>query len=157
MPPQEAWNRVQVTRRNAYEHARPEFGSKYNAYRDVNNPGAEIRVNAEAAWRVYPDGREEVLSPQDRVTWFRRLRSDSRRAARNRRKGEVALTAFTEPQKNVLELIGRGHAQCLRPELDDALEDLIVAGLVTFRSPLTPSLTDFGWSAFDRLGKEFGI
>lgn len=154
----------------------------YNAYQDANNPGAEIRINAEAVWRVYPDGREEDLSPEDGETWFRRLRTDSRRAARNRRGGEIrelakrledgaglhrpagadrqekpsrlsqSLTAFTELQKNVLTLIGQGYAACLRPELDSALDDLIIAGLVTFRSPLTPSLTAAGQSAFDRLG-----
>jgi hypothetical protein len=155
----------------------------YNAYLDTDNPGAEIRINSDAAWRVYPDGREEALSPEDGETWFRRLRTDSRRAARNRRRGEIrelaarlddgasirrptaadrkkrqaiiarSLTAFTEPQKNVLTLIGQGYAACLRPELDGALEDLIIAGLVTFRHPLTPApvLTATGRSAFDRL------
>ena len=153
----------------------------YNAYRDTNNPDAEIRINSDAAWRVYPDGREEDLSPEDGETWFRRLRADSRRAARNRRRGEIrapakrlddgasnprptvadrekrraviaqSLTAFTEKQKTVLTLIGQGCAACLRPELDGALEDLIIAGLVTFRHPLTPALTAMGRSAFDRL------
>ena len=61
----------------------------YNAYRDANNPGAEIRVGADVAWRVYPDGREEGLSPEDVQAWIRRLKTDSRRAARNRRRGEI--------------------------------------------------------------------
>jgi hypothetical protein len=61
----------------------------YNAYRDPDHPGAEIRVNSYAAWRVYPDGREEELSPEDGAAWLRRLRTDNRRAARNRRRGEI--------------------------------------------------------------------
>lgn len=61
------------------------------------------------------------------------------------------LTAFTEQQEQVLSLLGHGHGACLRPELDDALEDLIVAGLVTFKCPLTPALTRAGWDAFERL------
>jgi len=141
----------------------------YNAYRDIDHVGAEIRINADAVWRVYPDGRAEELSPEDEEAWFRRLRTDSRRAARNQRRGEIrdhrlpgasrqerramiAQTAFTEPQKYVLTLIGQGYAACLRPELDGALEDLILAGLVTFKHPLTPALTAAGRSAFDRLG-----
>jgi hypothetical protein len=154
----------------------------YNAYRDTDNLGAEIRINADAAWRVYPDGREEALSPEDGETWSRRLSTDRRRAARNQRRGEIrelarrlengaslhrptsasrqerhsriaqSLTAFTDPQKYVLTLLGQGYAACLRPEQDGALEDLIIAGLVTFRSPLTPALTAAGRSAFDRLG-----
>ena len=59
------------------------------AYRDADNPGAEIRINADGVWRVYPDGREEDLSPEDAETWFRRLKADARRAARNRRRGEI--------------------------------------------------------------------
>jgi hypothetical protein len=61
----------------------------YNAYRDTHNPDVEIRLTDGAAWRVYPDGREEDLSPEEGEAWFRRQRSDSRRAARNRRRGEV--------------------------------------------------------------------
>src|SRR5262249_14376180 len=96
---QETWIGVRATQRQAYEHGRLEDRSVYNAYRDPNNPSAEIRINAEAAWRVYPDGREEDLSPEDGEAWSRRLRTDARRAARNRRRGENSLTAFTELQK----------------------------------------------------------
>ena len=74
---------------NTYDHARLAVGSIYNIYRDAGIPGAEIRVSAGAAWRVYPDGREEGLSPEDVQAWIRRLRTDSRRAARNRRRGEI--------------------------------------------------------------------
>lgn len=63
----------------------------------------------------------------------------------------VRSEAFTEAQENVLVLLGRGHGACLRPELDQALEDLVAAGFVTFRCPLTPALTAAGWRAFDRL------
>lgn len=64
------------------------------------------------------------------------------------------LTAFTEPQARVLALLGHGHGGCLRPELDGALEELIAAGLVTFKFPLTPALTAAGWEAFDRVDGE---
>jgi hypothetical protein len=67
------------------------------------------------------------------------------------------MTAFTEPQENVLTLLGEGHGACLRPELDEALEDLILAGLVTFKCPLTPALTAAGWSAFERLCGELAV
>jgi hypothetical protein len=62
----------------------------YSAYRDFDNPGVEIRLSGGFAWRVYPDGREEGLSREEGEAWFRRLRADSRRAARNHRRGEVS-------------------------------------------------------------------
>lgn len=61
------------------------------------------------------------------------------------------LTAFTEQHETILSLLGCGHGACLRPELDGALEDLVFAGLVTFKCPLTPVLTGAGWAAFERL------
>lgn len=85
---QETWSNLQATPYNTYEHASPEINSMY-AYRDADNPGAEIRINLEAIWRVHPDGREEDLSPEDAETWFRRLKTDARRAERNRRRGEI--------------------------------------------------------------------
>lgn len=60
-------------------------------------------------------------------------------------------TTFTEPQERVLDLLGHGHEACLRPELDEALDDLIAAGFVRFRAPLTPALTSAGWEAFHHL------
>jgi hypothetical protein len=60
----------------------------YNAYRDISKPGVEIRLSKSAAWRVYPDGREEGLSPDEMESWYRRLKTDKRRAARNKRRGE---------------------------------------------------------------------
>lgn len=61
------------------------------------------------------------------------------------------MTRLTEPEESVLTLLGHGHGACLRPELDGALDDLVQAGFVTFRCPLTPALTAAGWEAFDRL------
>jgi hypothetical protein len=61
------------------------------------------------------------------------------------------LTAFTERHENVLTLLGHGHGACLRPELDEALDVLVAAGLVTYKSFETPALTAAGWAAFDRL------
>lgn len=89
MSMREMWINAQAAARNTHDHARLAVGSLYNIYRDGDNPGAEIRVSAGAAWRVYPDGREEGLSPEDVQAWIRRLRTDSRRAARNRRLGEI--------------------------------------------------------------------
>lgn len=89
MSMRETWISAEAADRNTYDQARLAVGSMYNAYRDDDNPGAEIRVCPEAAWRVYPDGREEALSPEDVLAWIRRLRTDSRRAARNRRRGEI--------------------------------------------------------------------
>lgn len=66
------------------------------------------------------------------------------------------LTAFTEAQECVLTLLGAGLGDCLRPELDGALEDLAAAGLVTFKCPLTPALTCAGWAAFERLDSQAG-
>ena len=88
MPMQETWISARATPFHAHEHASPEISSMY-AYRDADNPGAEIRINFDAIWRVYPDGREEDLSPEDAETWFRRLKADARRAERNRRWGEI--------------------------------------------------------------------
>jgi hypothetical protein len=61
------------------------------------------------------------------------------------------LTALTEGHENVLALLGHGHGACLRPELDEALDGLVAAGLVTFKCFETPALTAAGWEAFDRL------
>lgn len=89
MSMRETWINAQAAAVDTYDHARLGVGSMYNIYRDGDNPGAEIRVSAGAAWRVHPDGREEDLSPEDVQAWIRRLRTDSRRAARNRRRGEI--------------------------------------------------------------------
>lgn len=88
MSMQETWISVRMAGHNVYDHARLEVRSVYYAYRDSDNPDAEIRINADAVWRVYPDGREEDLSPEVGEAWLRRLRTDNRRAARNRRRGE---------------------------------------------------------------------
>jgi hypothetical protein len=61
------------------------------------------------------------------------------------------LTALTERHENVLTLLGHGHGACLRPELDEAVDVLVAAGLVTFKSFEIPALTAAGWAAFDRL------